>query len=82
MTYFNTVQNVLKTKNCATMLPKAWEKLNILEAAHPGVKSAPRWKDLCALDPRMPACWNNVVANSCVYRVHHCGKHGLKRDSF
>lgn len=82
MTYFNTAQNVSKTKNCATMLAKAWEKLNSLEAAQPGVQSRPRWKDLHALDPGMPACWNNVAANSCVYRVHHCGKHGLKRDSF
>lgn len=28
------------------MLPKAWEMLNSSEPAHPGVKSAPCWKDL------------------------------------
>lgn len=33
-----------------------------------------------ALDPSAPACWNNVVANPCVYRASHCGKHGLKNS--
>ena len=65
---------------CANTLPTAWEKLNSWEPAHPGHKSAPplerpRW----ALDPSMPACWNNVVAKPRVYRAPHCGKHGLKR---
>lgn len=35
----------------------------------------PQW----ALDPSTPACWNNVVANPCVYRAPHCGKHGFKK---
>lgn len=39
----------------ATMLPKAWEKLNSSEPAHPEVKSAPQsWKDLG--EPWIQAC--------------------------
>lgn len=29
--------------------------------------------------PSTTACWNNVVANPCVYRASHCGKHGFKK---
>ncbi len=36
------------------MLAKAWEKLNSLEPAHPGVKLAPYWKDLSV--PWIQAC--------------------------